>query len=323
MKINFNFNIIERIKGLFKPKKEDKIVEAVDNKLKEILEKFSSFSSLAEKMENEKLFQQGDIRNVRIECSNKSYGYSGIARRCLAVEPLNGREPIYVIPKNSSSSGFTVLSKSTTVESKIKTDKIEVPLFQITSNPTIEISKFNEYHGYKIACSSVRDAIKEVHKQEDANFLAAAEMAGSLNGVVSIYNGRETLALFDFIELKRKIESADLICSTFVMNNDDFNDVLTWGANPNLDIVNMKEVIRTGLVATLFGADILVSNLVPKNTIYAFADPEFVGVLPIKEDAKVLDAHRIELNKYGWLIRSEIGIGILNQKGIAVGKKLL
>jgi len=83
----------------------------------------------------------------------------------------------------------------------------------------------------------------------------------------------------------------------------------------------MREVLQTGLYASLWGADILVSKIVPRGTVYGFADPEFVGVLPVREDITVYPADEPKLNKLGWVVREEIGIGILVPRGVAVGRK--
>jgi len=55
--------------------------------------------------------------------------------------------------------------------------------------------------------------------------------------------------------------------------------------------------------------------------VYGFADQEFVGVMPIREDITVYPADEPKLNKLGWVVREEIGIGILVPRGVAAGKK--
>jgi hypothetical protein len=61
--------------------------------------------------------------------------------------------------------------------------------------------------------------------------------------------------------------------------------------------------------------------MVPRGTVYAFADPEFVGVMPIREDITVYPADEMKFAKLGWLVREEIGIGILVERGVALGRK--
>ena len=79
--------------------------------------------------------------------------------------------------------------------------------------------------------------------------------------------------------------------------------------------------MQTGLRAQIWGADILVSKLVPPGTVYACADPEFVGVMPVRQDIEVLPADEPKQLKLGWVVSEIIGLGILNPRGVARGAK--
>ena len=65
----------------------------------------------------------------------------------------------------------------------------------------------------------------------------------------------------------------------------------------------------------------MVSKIVPPGTVYAAADPEFVGIMPIRQDIEVLPADEPRQLKLGWVVSEEIGIGIVNPRGVAVGRK--
>lgn len=79
--------------------------------------------------------------------------------------------------------------------------------------------------------------------------------------------------------------------------------------------------MQTGLFAHLWGADIMVSKIVPAGTVYGAADPEFVGVMPIRQDIEVIPADEPKRLSLGWVVSEEIGIGIVNPRGVAVGHK--
>lgn len=65
----------------------------------------------------------------------------------------------------------------------------------------------------------------------------------------------------------------------------------------------------------------MVSKLVPAGTVYACADPEFVGVMPIRQECEVYPADVPRELKLGWVVSEIIGIGILNPRGVAGGRK--
>lgn len=65
----------------------------------------------------------------------------------------------------------------------------------------------------------------------------------------------------------------------------------------------------------------MVSKIVPPGTVYAVSDPEFVGVMPVRQDIEVLPADEPKQLKLGWVVSEEIGIGIVNPRGVALGRK--
>lgn len=112
------------------------------------------------------------------------------------------------------------------------------------------------------------------------------------------------------------------------MNINEFNDILNWasggGQGPSggeIDPVTQREILQTGLHAHIWGADIMVSKIVPAGTVFGAADPEFVGVLPVKQDIEVLPADEPKQLKLGWVVSEEIGIGIVNPRGTSCGRK--
>ena len=60
-------------------------------------------------------------------------------------------------------------------------------------------------------------------------------------------------------------------------------------------------MLQTGLFGHIWTADILISKKVPLDTVYVLADPEFVGVMPIRQDIQVIPADKPELLRLGWV----------------------
>ena len=132
----------------------------------------------------------------------------------------------------------------------------------------------------------------------------------------------------DLSEIKVQVDRWDLVTTKFLMNIIEFNDILNWATGGGqgatggeIDPVTMREVLQTGLYAHLWGADIIVSKIVPVGTVFGAADPEFVGVMPIRQDIEVLPADEPKQLKLGWVVNEIIGIGIVNPRGCAVGRK--
>jgi len=168
--------------------------------------------------------------------------------------------------------------------------------------------------------------------QEDANIFAALDFAGD-----STFGGENTaqdiadagLLKRDLTEIKVQIDRWDLVTTKYLMNIVEFNDILNWGSGGGqaagtggeVDMVTQREILQTGLFAHVWGGDIMVSKIVPVGTVFGAADPEFVGVMPVRQDIEVLPADEPKQLKLGWVVNEIIGIGIVNTRGVAVGRK--
>ena len=255
----------------------------------------------------------------------RNLDYQGIARRALVVDPLpQGAQPVY--DRDIDVSAVVVSSNGSGPESRVFGDRVTVPTFELFSNPTVRIAEVRRRR-FNVIDRAVQKARQEIMAQEDANIFAAIDSASAVeNTAQDIADGG--LLKRDLIEIKVQIDRWDLVTTKFFMNINEFTDILNWasggGQGPGggeVDPVTQREILQTGLYAHIWGADILVSKIVPPGTVYGLADPEFVGVMPVRQDIEVLPADEPKQLKLGWVVSEEIGIGIVNPRGCAVGRK--
>ena len=247
--------------------------------------------------------------------------YRGLGRRILAVDTTQiGVEPSY--ERDIDVSATVVSENGTTVESRVFGDRVKVPTFEIMSNPTVRISEAHRRR-FNVIDRAVQKARQEIAAIEDANIFASADHAATvINTAQDIQQSH--MHKSDLLNISVQIEQHDNITSKYLMHIIQFNDIRLWGAGGGvvgeIDPVTQREILKTGLFANLWGADILVSKMVPRGTVYAFADPEFVGVMPIREDITVYPCDEMKMAKLGWLVREEIGLAILVERGVALGR---
>lgn len=252
----------------------------------------------------------------------RNLDYFGIARRLLVIDPLGqGQVPSY--ERDIDVAATVISSNGTGAESRVFGDRITVPTFELFANPTVRISEVRRRR-FNVIDRAVQKARQEIMAQEDANIFAAVDSAATVeNTAQDITDGG--MMRRDLLELKKQVERWDLVTSKFLMNINEFNDILNWtsagSANAEIDPVTHREILQTGLYAKIWGADILVSKIVPAGTVYAAADPEFLGVMPIRADIEVFPADEPKRGQLGWVVMEEIGIGIANPRAAAVGRK--
>jgi hypothetical protein len=209
-------------------------------------------------------------------------------------------------------------------------DRVTVPEFEVISNPTVRIAEVRRRR-FNVIDRAQQKARQEIQAQEDANIFAALDYAAdnTLGGENTAQDIADAgLLKRDLSEIKVQVDRWDLVTTKFLMNILEFNDILNWGSGGGqaagggeVDPVTMREILQTGLYAHIWGADIIVSKIVPPGTVFGAADPEFVGVMPIRQDIEVLPADEPKQLKLGWVVNEIIGIGIVNPRGVAVGRK--
>lgn len=268
----------------------------------------------------------------------RNLDYQGVGRKVLVVDPLpQGALPVY--DRDIDVAAFVVSSNGTAPESRVFGDRVTVPEFEIMSNPTVRIAEVKRRR-FNVIDRAQQKARQEIQAQEDANIFAMLDYAsdstrGGENTVVGQYaNG--TLPTTNsghlhkghLVQVASQIERWDLVCTKFLMNILQFNDIRMWGAFAantdatagslsEIDPVTQREILQTGLFAHIWGADIMVSKIVPPSIVFGCADPEFVGVMPIRQDIEVLPADEPKQLKLGWVVNEIIGLGILNPRGVS------
>ena len=254
----------------------------------------------------------------------RNLDYQGIARRLLVVDPLpQGVDPKY--ERDIDVAATVISSNGTGGESRVFGDRVVVPTFELYSNPTVRISEVRRRR-FNVIDRAVQKARQELMAQEDANIFAAIDAAATVENVAQDITDSGLLKR-DLVEIKVQIDRWDLVTTKYFMNINEFTDILNWASGGGtvgggeIDPVTQREILQTGLYAHIWGADIMVSKIVPPGTVYGAADPEFVGVMPIRQDIEVIPADEPKQLKLGWVVSEEIGIGIVNPRGCAVSRK--
>jgi hypothetical protein len=255
----------------------------------------------------------------------KNLDYHGMARRALVVDPLpQGAMPTYDLDIDVAA--VVISSNGTGPESRVFGNRITVPEFEVFANPTVRIAEVKRRR-FNVIDRAVQKARQEIMAQEDANIFAALDAASSVENTITDISDQGLLRR-DLVEIKQQIDHWDLVTTKYFMNINEFSDILKWGSGGgqgvgggDFDPVTMREVLQTGLYAHIWGTDIMVSKIVPAGTIYGAADPDFVGVMPIRQDIEVLPADEPRQLKLGWVVSEIIGLAICNPRGVACGRK--
>jgi len=245
--------------------------------------------------------------------------YTSVGRKTFLVEQLpDGALPIY--DKDPEVTAFVVGEEGENILAIQKPRRVIFPLFEIASNPEIPLTQIKERRFDLI--ERAQDLAKvEIQVAEDERVFQVLDaiatsgfdnVPGQSNPDVPV---TAPISASAFADAFAEIELHDLRVARVFMNARDYADIRKFGRDI-LDIETQATLLKTGLMATIWGAQIIVSRLVPIGTVYVCAEPEFFGRIPVRTELTVLSADDPKARTIGFSCFENIGIGAFNPFGL-------
>ena len=245
--------------------------------------------------------------------------YTAVGRKTFLVEQLpDGALPIY--DKDPDVTAFVVGEEGQNILAVTKPRRVIFPLFEIASNPEIPLTQIKERR-FDLIERAQDLARAQIQAAEDERvFTVMDTVAGNgfdsidaVNTDIPVVAPITGAVLADAFAL---IERHDLRVARIFMNARDYADLRKFGRDI-LDIESQAALLKTGLMGTLWGSQIIVSRLVPANTVYVCCEPEMFGRIPVRTELTVLSADDPKARTIGFSCFENLGIGCFNPRGLA------
>jgi hypothetical protein len=246
--------------------------------------------------------------------------YMSVGRKTFLVEQLpDGALPIY--DKDPDVTAFVVGEEGENILAITKPRRVIFPLFEIASNPEIPLTQIKERR-FDLIERAQDLARAMIQAAEDERVFAVLDaiavngfdsLPGGLNPDIPVVAPLNGAVLADAFAL---IERHDLRVARVYMNARDYADVRKFGRDI-LDIESQATLLKTGLQATLWGAQVITSRLVPAGTVYVCCEPEMFGRIPVRTELTVLSADDPKARTIGFSVFENLGIGAYNPRGLA------
>lgn len=243
--------------------------------------------------------------------------YTAIGRKTFLVEALpDGALPIY--DKDPDVTAYVVGEEGENIVAVTKPRRVIFPLFEIASNPEIPLTQIKERR-FDLIERAQDLARAQIQAAEDERVFAVLDTIAS-QGFDSITSGQNQSVvapisgsvLADAFAL---IERHDLRVARVFMNARDYADLRKFGRDI-LDIESQAALLKTGLMGTLWGAQVIVSRLVPNGVTYVCCEPEMFGRIPVRTELTVLSADDPKARTIGFSVFENLGIGAFNPRGL-------
>jgi hypothetical protein len=238
--------------------------------------------------------------------------YVSIGRKAIFVDELpDGAIPVY--DTDIDTPAYVVGEEGDNVLTVVRGERILIPTFELASNPTIPFSQVKERR-FDIVRRVKTKAKDELFREEDRKIFTTIQVAAAANVVNAPIN--VTAALYDveiFADAFANIERHNLRVDKIFMNPAEYKALRKAGRD-YVDFETQRELLRTGFMGVLWGAQIFQTSEVPSGNIFVMTEPEFVGVMPVRIDLTVIPADEPSRRRFGWSIFENIGIGIHNSE---------
>lgn len=244
--------------------------------------------------------------------------YTSVGRKAALVEQLpDGALPIY--DKDPEVTAYVIGEEGENVLAITKPRRVIFPLFEIASNPEIPLTQIRERR-YDLIERAQNLAKSQIQAAEDSRLFDVLDSV-SVNGFDNLaavnpqVNASAPLTPSNLADAFAQVEKWDNRVARVFVNALDYADIRKWGRDV-LDIETQATLLKTGMMATVWGAQIIVTRQVEPGYMYILAEPEFVGRIPVRTELTVLSADDPKARRIGFSVFENLGIGVHNPLGL-------
>jgi hypothetical protein len=284
-------------------------VQVVDNTLKE-----KAVSMYIGNSSGRKRLASSMIQSLR-----ERRDYSSVGRKTFLVEQIpDGALPIY--DKDPDVTAYVIGEEGESITAIMKPRRVIFPLFEIAALPKAPLSQVKERR-YDLL-KRMQDLGKaQVQAAEDDRVFSIMD-AIAVNGFDSLPGGTNPdipvvapISPAILADAFAEIERQDLRVARVYMNAVDYADIRKFGRDV-LDIESQATLWKTGMMATGWNAQFIVSRLVPAGVVYICCEPEHFGRIPVRTELTVLSADNSEERTIGFSMFEQLAIGAYNPRGL-------
>lgn len=258
-----------------------------------------------------------DLASEMVNPLREYQDYVSVGRRAFMIDMLlEGTEPYY--DKDVDTPSYTVSEEGRLRMNIQRSDRTYCPLAEMGTHPLIPMTQIRA-RKFDIVGRVREKSEKEIFRLEDKRIFAVLDAAVSGSNPINEPDtvARASATIDDFSKVMAKIERHNNLRVKNIFINGYSNSIIRRIGKDYFTPVQNQEILQTGYMGTLFGAEIHTSPEVPENAIYFTAEPEYTGVLAVGIPLTVLPADDPVNRMVGFSIFQQVGILLHNPKAVA------
>lgn len=208
--------------------------------------------------------------------------------------------------------------------SYIQGKRFAIPFFTISSQFYEKTEQ--ELFAYEMPVIKVIEdnSVKDIQEIEDVTWINYSQAAVTKTGKIVTDAGKSVLDTKLMTDTFKLIDGDRLITTTLLMNSQSWNDILNFGLNVFGSQIAAKVIIDGYTYDQILGKKLIITTktktvtgktLVPYAQIWAYTDPQYLGVFYLLNSTKLYMDKIAEVIR--WKAWEVIGIGVGNVKSIA------
>lgn len=302
------------------------------NKITHASERINADYQIAQMMD-----QPGGLEKIALEklppFIRETRDYESFGRNVLLVHNVTSEqlqiidgEPYVYYPKDFDSHAAFYADDAQVPRLQIEGTGVNVGIVTVMAdNITINIKRLM-VQKYDYLERTRELSAQAVSKSEDGRIINLVETLLQGSGSVSspehaaqiVTSSDTTLEKSHLLALRKKIEQHDIPVTSFAMNQATILDMLGWTSGEDIDQLTQREFMESGVRYTIWGTIKLVtSRIIPATTVYAFADQEYVGRMPILKDLTIKLTDTPNKLEQGLFMYEFIGFYMASHKAVA------
>jgi hypothetical protein len=190
-----------------------------------------------------------------------------------------------------------------------------VPVFGLSASPEIPLHSSSIRQRRFALIERMQDLVMQTFRQEeDRRAFRLLDRMIDLNHR-NITTSEQIFTPGILLDVYALVEANDLRVSNIYMNATTYSMVRRWGRDV-LDANTSRNFLTRGIMASIWGAQIIVTRTVPVNMVYVTAEPQFVGRI-FQRSFNVVSADDPANQSLGWHFTEQIGMCTVNSHGVA------
>lgn len=241
--------------------------------------------------------------------------YVAIGRQVFAVDHLPAGAPMYY--------DLDPQFRALVVGPRGGVDYSEINTTRVTLEPII-LAVYPKVHVMDVATRrfGILDRVQEKAQiemagLEDDKIFSAFKNSGISvpdavnNGVINpIVTGSKGLSPEVAAQAFAAVEQYDIPVANIIVNAQQQRDLRLW-SHRNYDPVTQRELLKTGYLGDLWGAQVRQSRRQTAGEVNFLGDPQYLGVISVRIDLSHMDAPDPQNLFYGWVFFEALGVAQL------------